>query len=716
MNAEALRRTSRKLADFTLRVLRSLVWPKVDLAVRLWIGQIFLVSGVLKLANWSTALDLATHEYPLSWISPAAAATLGVSVEVVGGALLAIGLMTRYAAVPMFALALISQLSYMPFDNQLFWAALFGWYAVHGAGSLSLDQLLRKGLADSALPLVPRLLRASGWLRERASEIYLSLVRIWLALALLATHLNPLPDGLEMALPLRTMAQLPVPVVVTGALLLTGLGTRILALALLFALSTRVMLDPQVVDQIYLTSLLLLIALWGPGKVSLDSLLAAQLRRRLPQWWGDGISRSAPRARIVIVGAGFAGMACARALRDTPASVILIDRNNHHVFQPLLYQVATAALSPGDIASPIRPLFREQPNMQVRMGTVTGIDKAGNAVLLGEERVPYDYLVVATGATHSYFGKEQWADHAPGLKRIEDATTIRRRILTAFEEAENCMDEEHRKALLTFLIVGGGPTGVELAGAIAELARHGMDREFRNFDPAAARVILVQSAPRLLPAFAPRLSELARTSLEQLGVEVRLGGRVQQIDAQGVAIGDERIAARTVLWAAGVQASPAARWLGVASDNAGRVKVQEDLRVPDLPNVFVIGDTALSTGWRGEAVPGLAPAAKQGGLYVARWLRAKLTDRALPPPFSYRHLGSLATIGRRAAVADFGFVRLWGAPAWWLWGAIHVGFLVGVRNRLSTLVNWFWSYLTFGGGIRLITGAEGEASSRSRMA
>ncbi|MEO8313633.1 MAG: FAD-dependent oxidoreductase [Pseudomonadota bacterium] len=710
MNMQTLRRIAAKTVDFTLRVLRAIVWPKVDLAVRLWIGQIFFVSGVLKLANWSVALDLAAHEYPLHWLSPVAAATLGVSIEVGGGALLILGLMTRYVAVPMLGLALVIQFNYMPFDNQLFWAALFGWYAVHGAGSLSLDQLLRKGLGDSALPLVPRLLRASAWLRAQGSELYLSLVRIWLALALLATHWAALPDGLATMLPLRTMAQLPVPAVLVGLSLLLGLGTRLLTLILLVALSTRVMLDPQIVDQIYLTSLLLMMAMWGSGKISVDALIENWLRREFPQWWSDAPPAGETLPHIVIVGSGFGGIACARALRDAPASITLIDRNNHHLFQPLLYQVATAALSPSDIAAPVRPLFREQSNLRVRMGTVTGVDTVQQCVLVGDQRIDYDYLVLATGATHSYFGKEQWAAYAPGLKRIEDATTTRRRILTAFEQAEYCVDEMQRRALLTFLIVGGGPTGVELAGAIAELARHGMDQEFRSFDPADARVILVQSAPRLLPSFPERLSEVARQSLQQLGVEVRLNARVQLIDAEGVAVGDERIAARTVLWAAGVQASAAAQWLHAEADNAGRVKVAADLRVPGLANVFVIGDTALSMAWRGAAVPGLAPAAKQGGLYVARWLRAQLTGRALPEAFDYRHLGSLATIGRRAAVADFGFVRLWGAPAWWLWGVVHVSFLVGVRNRLSTLVNWFWSYLTFGGGIRLITGSEGDAA------
>jgi NADH dehydrogenase/putative oxidoreductase len=393
-------------------------------------------------------------------------------------------------------------------------------------------------------------------------------------------------------------------------------------------------------------------------------------------------------------------------LRGANASVTLIDRANHHLFQPLLYQVATAGLSPGDIAAPVRPLFRAWMNTRVLLGSVSGIDTVGQRVLLGHESVPYDYLVLATGATHSYFGNDAWAQYAPGLKRIEDAIEIRRRILIAFERAEATADPAERAALLTFLIVGGGPTGVELAGAIAELARFGMEKDFRNFDPADARVILVQSAERLLPAFPEILSVRARRSLEKLDVDVLTGSPVERIDANGVVVNGKTIVARTVLWAAGVKASPAAKWLRARADNAGRVKVAADLSVPNLRNVYVIGDTAASDGWKGRSVPGLASAATQEGKYAARHIRAKIYRTPAPAAFAYRHRGSLATIGRKAAVADFGFFKLWGAPAWWLWGAVHIGFLLGIRNRISTMMNWFWSYLTLGGGIRLITGAE----------
>jgi NADH dehydrogenase/putative oxidoreductase len=693
-------------------IVRSLVWPKIDLVIRLWLAGLFFASGVLKLTHWQTALDLARNEYPVSWLGPVAAAYTGVTIEVVGAVLLAAGFMTRYAAVPLLILSLVIQFAYLPFDSQLFWAVLFAWYAVHGAGPLSLDGLLRRGLADSALPLVPRLVRAGEWLRATLTPACLSLIRLYLAVPLLMLGLrSPLFAGEAHAFwsqwfPLGTLASVPAPMAVAGgALLVAGLATRYASVALILSLSVGVMVDPRLTDTAYLLMLLALLAAFGGGVLSADALLARLLAARR--------SRAATRtagdeqhvARVVIIGAGFGGISCAAALKDAGVQVTLIDRANHHLFQPLLYQVATAGLSPGDIATPVRTLFRGADRVRVLLGTVTGIDAQAQRVQIEGQQVPYDFLVVATGAAHSYFGKDQWAPHAPGLKRIEDATEIRRRILTAFEHAEATQDAAERAALLTFLVVGGGPTGVELAGAIAELARFGMEKDFRTFDPAQARVVLVQSAPRLLPAFPEKLAAIAQQSLEKLGVEVKVGSRVEQIDALGVAVSGQRIAARTVLWAAGVKASAAAQWLGVEADSAGRVKVGPDLTVPGFANIYVIGDTALSNAWKGQAVPGLAPAAKQGGHYAARHIRARLRGATMPEPFRYRHFGSLATIGRKAAVADFGAVTLWGAPAWWLWGLLHVGFLVGLRNRLATMVNWFWAYLTFGGGIRLITGA-----------
>lgn len=702
-------RWCRALKNFGYRVLRTTVWPKLDLGIRLLLAKIFLASGLLKLANWSVALNLATSEYPVSWLSPVTAAYLGVSIEVLGGVLLAVGLMTRYAAASMLILTVVSQVSYKPFDNQLYWIVLFGWYTLLGAGPWSIDHLLRRGLADSALPLVAHVVRGSAWVRSHVGPLYLSALRVGLGMTCLAGTLLPATTGerWKLWLPLGDATREPyLLTLLGGALLLPGLASRYTAGILLCGLSADAMMHAQMSEQIYLVVLLSIVLIHGAGPLSLDAFIEQQLMRWLPELDGRPTFSLDDVPRVVIVGAGFGGLACAMALRDVRASITLIDRANHHLFQPLLYQVATAALSPGDIATPVRSLFRESFNTRVLLGTVDAIDTTRKIVESAGKRIPYDFLVLATGAAHSYFGKDHWAPFAPGLKRIEDATEIRRRILTAFERAESTEDAAEREALLTFLIVGGGPTGVELAGAIAELARFGMAKEFRHFDPATARVVLVQSAPRLLPAFPELLAEHARRSLEKLGVEVLVGSRVENIDAAGVAVSGRRIASRTVLWAAGVMASPAAAWLQAEADTAGRIKVAADLGVPALMNVFAIGDTASSNAWRGQPVPGLAPAAKQGGAYVASIIRARIEARKIPLPFAYQHRGSLATIGRQAAVADFGSVKLWGAAAWWLWGILHVGFLVGIRNRVSTMINWFWAYLAYSGGIRLITGED----------
>jgi NADH dehydrogenase/putative oxidoreductase len=701
-----------------VRIVRGLFWPKADLLIRLALAEVFFVSGVLKLTHWHTALDLAANEYPVSFMSPVTAAYLGVSIEVGGAVLLAAGFMTRYAAVPMLILSLVIQFAYKPFDSQLFWAALFGWYAIVGAGPFSIDHLLRRGLADSALPLIPRILKLSESVRSRIGPLYVSLLRIWLATACLlaAAHVTRPASGMLAVvfafLPLEVAGQLPMGLSLGGGVLLfLGLGTRYVGVAMIVALFANAMIDPRETDAVYLIMVFSITIACGGGVLSLDRVAMILLAKFVPQSVQRDARSLAGLPRVVIVGAGFAGVSCAAALRNAPVAVTLIDRSNFHLFQPLLYQVATAALSPGDIASPVRQLFRDSFNIRALLGAVTGIDTEAQRVSASGHEIPYDYLVLATGATHSYFGQDAWAPYATGLKRIEDALEIRRRILTAFEQAEAAEDDLQRASLLTFLIVGGGPTGVELAGAIAELARFGMDKEFRSFDPAQARVILVQSAPRLLPAFPDSLAVIAHRSLEKLGVEVLLGSRVEGIDADGVAISGKRVAARTVLWAAGVTASPAAHWLGADADSAGRVKVAADLSVPGMPNVYAIGDTALSNAWKGQAVPGLAPAAKQAGAYAARQIRARIAGRRSPGAFRYRHLGSLATIGRKAAVVDLGFIKLWGAPAWWLWGIVHVSFLVGVRNRIATMTNWFWAYLTFGGGIRLITGGDARGES-----
>lgn len=411
------------------------------------------------------------------------------------------------------------------------------------------------------------------------------------------------------------------------------------------------------------------------------------------------------RPRVVIVGAGFGGLAAARALRKAPVEVTLVDRRNHHLFQPLLYQVATAGLSPADIAAPIRSIVRNYANTRVLLDSVEGVDTRLRTVRLGSGgSLDYDWLLLATGARHSYFGRDEWAEHAPGIKSIEDATAVRRKVLLALERAETEEDHERRKALLTFVVIGGGPTGVEMAGAIAELAQRSVSREFRNITPHCSRVVLIEGGNRLLPSFPEALSARAKQAIERLGVEVRLNAPVTDIDACEVRIGDESIRAHTAIWAAGVEASPAASWLRAPCDRAGRVLVGSDLRVPGCGNVFAIGDTASCPGAGGRPVPGIAPVAKQQGKHFAATVLAALIGKAAPAPFRYRSFGNLATIGRRSAVIDFGRVHLTGFPAWALWSVAHIWFLIGFRSRLVVSLSWLWNYFTFERGARLITG------------
>jgi NADH:ubiquinone reductase (H+-translocating) len=409
------------------------------------------------------------------------------------------------------------------------------------------------------------------------------------------------------------------------------------------------------------------------------------------------------KARVVIIGGGFGGLSAAKSLAATSFDVTLIDRNNHHLFQPLLYQVATAGLSPADIASPIRSIIGTQRNTRVMLAEVSGVDIARKEVIADTQRVGYDYLVVATGARHAYFGHDDWAAFAPGLKTIDDATYLRRRILLAFERAENEANPEERRRLMTFVVVGGGPTGVEMAGAIAELATRALAKDFRSINPLCTRIVLVEGAPRLLTPFDPSLSDAARRSLKQIGVDVRLGAAVTRCSCEGVHLGDEFIPARTIIWAAGVMASPAGRWLGAETDRVGRVKVRSDLSVPGHPDIFVIGDAAAIAGPGGAILPGVAPVAKQQGRYVARALIERHQGR-VAAAFRYRDFGSLATIGRSRAVAQFGKLRLSGLPAWMLWSGAHVYFLIGFRSRFVVALNWAWSYITFQRGSRLITG------------
>jgi NADH:ubiquinone reductase (H+-translocating) len=409
------------------------------------------------------------------------------------------------------------------------------------------------------------------------------------------------------------------------------------------------------------------------------------------------------RPQVVIVGAGFGGLEAARGLRHAPVRVTVLDRRNHHLFQPLLYQVATAGLSPAEIASPIRRILRKQDNTSVVLAEVESIDVAGRRVRLEDgDEVAYDHLVVAAGATHSYFGHDEWEAFAPGLKSIEDALEIRRRVLVAFEEAEREDDPERRRAWLTFVVVGGGPTGVEMAGALAEIARHSLAREFRRIDPHTARVILVEAGPRILPAYPPDLSDRAVRQLEALGAQVWVGMPVTGVSADGAQMGAERVAARTVVWAAGVAASPLARSLGAPLDRAGRVKVLPDLTLPGHPEVQVVGDLAAFEQ-DGALVPGVAPAAMQMGRHAARNVRRALAGEP-PLRFHYVDKGSLATIGRRSGIALFGTLRLWGLLAWLAWLGVHIFFLIGFRNRLVVLISWAWAYFTYQRSARLIVG------------
>ena len=407
--------------------------------------------------------------------------------------------------------------------------------------------------------------------------------------------------------------------------------------------------------------------------------------------------------RVVIVGAGFGGLETTYRLAGAPVTITLLDRRNHHLFQPLLYQVATASLATSEIAWPIRYLLRGRHEVTTLFATVSGVDAANKRVLLDDgDSLPYDTLVLATGVRHAYFGHDEWEPFAPGLKTLEDATTLRRRILVAFERAERESDPARRAALLTFVIVGAGPTGVELAGTISELAKDTLAPDFRNIDTQKARVVLIEAGPRVLAGFPDDLSAYAQRSLESLGVEVVLGQPVTECSADGVVYGGKSLQARTLIWAAGVRASPAAEWLGAPADRAGRLEVMPDLTVPGHPDIFAIGDTVAVTGPDGKPVPGIAPAAKQQGRYVAAAIKARLRGEALAP-FRYKHSGSLAQIGKRKAVIDFGRFKLKGAIAWWIWGIAHIYFLIGLRNRLSVALSWLWIHARDQRAARLIT-------------
>lgn len=429
----------------------------------------------------------------------------------------------------------------------------------------------------------------------------------------------------------------------------------------------------------------------------------------------EGLNNADNRHHVVVVGGGFGGIQCIKSLKRADVKITLIDQRNHHLFQPLLYQVATTILAPSEIAWPLRQVFRDRKDVTTLLATVVGVDPQDKRVLLSNRtRVHYDTLVLATGARHSYFGQPDWEQNAPGLKTLEDATTIRRNILTAFERAEKTDDPDRQHAHLTFAVIGAGPTGVELAGIIAELAHRILPREFRRIDTNSARILLIEAGSTVLPSFPEKLSEYATNALSQLGVEVLLGRAVTACNASAVEVGDTVIPCETIIWAAGVQASPVAKWLQTDHDRAGRVIVRPDLTAPRHDDIFVIGDTATVKDARDNSVPGIAPAAKQMGAYVGSVIRQRLRNASVSGPFIYRHAGSLATLGRRAAVADFGRVQLKGAIAWWIWGIAHIFFLIGTRSRVAVAWSWLWSFLTGQNAARIITRQMGSGTNTGR--
>jgi NADH dehydrogenase len=405
------------------------------------------------------------------------------------------------------------------------------------------------------------------------------------------------------------------------------------------------------------------------------------------------------KPKVLIIGAGFGGLEAARALKNAPVAVTVLDRHNHHTFQPLLYQVATAAVSPADIAWPVRSILRDQKNTEVLMCAIKSIDTKAKIVHASRHDLPYDYLVIATGVTHSYFGRDDWQDAAPGLKSLTDATKIRSRVLISFERAETADTETDRKRLLTFIVIGGGPTGVEMAGAIAEIARHALRYDFRHIDPRSARILLIEGGPRILPTFPEDLSAYAQRALEKMGVEVMTSSMVTDVRKDGVSLSEKKIESEAIIWAAGVVAGPAASWINAEHDRAGRIKVGKDLSVPDHPEIFAIGDIAALD----PPVPGIAPAAKQMGKYVGKLIAAHAIGRPFDKPFRYRHAGDLATIGRKAAVVSLPYMKLKGFIGWLFWSVAHIYFLIGIRNRLMVALTWLWSYFTYQRGARLIT-------------
>lgn len=709
-------------ADGVNRYATHRLAPLLDLVIRLWLAFGFLRLGILKSIDPEPTVWLFTFVQPIPGMTPEFAATLLTGIELVAPLLLLAGLATRFSAIALLGSAYLLHKAYPAVPDHLYAILLLGMVVVRGPGPVSLDHKFLPSLLSSALPLTGLARRCGKVLTDVLGPIYITFLRLWLA-AISGLIGYAAFAGMEagafgaverygvtlMDPSTGTLAVAGTMVLVAG-LMAAGAATRLCALYMAAVLAVLLLGSPDSGHFGLMILALLFLAAAGPGLFSVDQLLKIILRRAFPGLVADA-DWLAGAPHVVIVGGGFAGIAAALGLRHARANVTLIDRRNYHLFQPLLYQVATATLSPSDIATPIRTLTRGVPNCRVVLGRVTDVDTAEQAVCIDDKRIAYDYLVLATGAKHSYFGKDQWEPFAPGLKKIDDATEVRREILLAFETAETTDDPIERARLMTFIIVGGGPTGVELAGAIAELARQGMADEFNAIDPADSRIILIQSAPRVLPAMPERLSDKARVALERLGVEVRTGGRVEEINDNGVVVAGERIDAGTVIWAAGVAASPAGRWVDGERDRAGRVVVKPDLSVGGHSNIFAIGDTAACDDGAGGSLPGLAAVAKQQGQFVAKRLRAQIEAKTLPGDFRYRDFGSMATIGREKAVADLRGLQLSGTLAWWLWSVVHVAFMADARNRLSVILDWTWSYLTFSRRIRLITGGPAESES-----
>jgi putative oxidoreductase len=661
--------------------------PAYEFLLRLYLAKSVFTTGLMGVMSASMAAQGQAHHLLYSWV-PASAMVVALSwVDLLLAASLATGLAARVAALVRLSMIVFGHPDFSS-SPDLLATGLLAWVVLQSAGAWSLDRLLSHGLSSTAIPLAQQTIDELSKLTTRTRPLFILLFRLWVTYLVVGSILGA-SSADQLALPhwARWLAAISFSV---------GLFCSPIALCLaVMELGVHVMSSAPL-GTMYWPITVGLLAVVGPGFLSADQLLRFLCRE--PELDPSLFPH------VVVIGAGFGGLACVHRLRSRPVRVTLIDKRNFHLFQPLLYQVATASLSPGDIATPVRAVLRDIDNVSVLYQKVIGIDPVAKLVLTDQGSTAYDFLVIATGASHGYFGHQDWAQFAPGLKTLEDAISIRRQVLTAFERAEHTSDPKQRAALLTFVICGGGPTGVELAGALAELSHHGLAGELKNFEPSSANIVVVQSGERLLPAFHKRLSAAALSSLESLGVTVLLNTRVTSVDEFGVTIGTKRLDAGLVLWAAGVVASPAAHWLGQEPDSAGRIKVGPDLAVPDCPGVFAIGDTAFVAAWRGQPVPGLAQAAKQGGQYVAGRILQMIGSTAAPTPFMYRHRGSLATIGRKTAVAEFGRVRLDGAAAWWLWGALHVAFLVGARNRLTVMLGWLWSYFTYAVGVQLITG------------